>query len=143
MALNPQYFTSLIAKVNAFGDNIHSDEDAICTAIQNFEAEIMADIQAMLTSIENQIKSLLPMVSIPTDLGSCISWITNAAAPYIKAVAAAEAEIAEVTSSLSALAAAIQNAASKLTSCTVTPTIVVPPTLLAARTKTVTPANVV
>jgi hypothetical protein len=122
MPVSTAYFTALTNKVNAIAANINADEAAICAEIQSFENEVMAELQTMITAMRAQMAALLPMTTAPTDLGSCISWITRAMAPYVAAYEQATADVTAVLSAVSSLESAITNAAGKLTACTITPT---------------------
>jgi peptidoglycan hydrolase CwlO-like protein len=122
--VNASYFTNIQSKLSGIGSLVTQDEAAICADIQALENDVMTEIQSLITSLRQRIAELTPMTALPTDLPSCISWITNAAQPYIEAVAKAEAEIASLLSSVAELETAITHAASTLSSCTITPVTV-------------------
>ncbi len=125
MSINPAYFNNLGDDLNSTVDNIHGDEQVVCAAIQQFEQEAMAEINAAIAAVRTEINNLLPMITIPTNLGGCIAWITNAAQPYIKALAAAEADLAQTLAAAAALEEKIAAAAASLTkiTCTINPTL--------------------
>jgi hypothetical protein len=114
--VNTSYFAELTARVNAIN---------VCSDLQEVVSSVMASLQAEVTSIERQISSLLPLTTIPTDLGSVISWITNMATPYIAAYNNLIAQQAAVLAAIAELTSAIDNAASRIEGCVVTvPSIV-------------------
>ena len=117
--VNTAFFDNLTAQVNALD---------VCSELQALADEAMAALQAQITAIEQQIAALLPVITIPeANLGAIITWITNFVAPYIAASEAYAAQAAQMATSIAALASAIENAASRITHCTVTvPSIVTP-----------------
>jgi len=66
--VNTAYFSDLTAQINATN---------VCTELQALVNSIMAMLQAEVTAIKAQIAALLPLLSLPTDLGSVITWITH------------------------------------------------------------------
>lgn len=115
--VNTAYFNSLTAQINAIDT---------CAALQAVVNTVMATLQAEIAAIEEQIASLLPLITLPTDLGSVIAWITKLAGPYIAAYENYIAQLAATVAAITALATAIENAASRLTHCTIT----IPPLVL-------------
>jgi prefoldin subunit 5 len=86
--------------------------------------EVFASLQAEVNAIEAQIEALLPIITIPTDLPSVIRWITNFIDPQLAAYANYARQVAELITKISELTTAIENAASRITSCSITvPTI--------------------
>lgn len=115
--VNTEYFDSITAQINALDD---------CSILQTLVNQVMATLQAEVTAIESQIAALLPLITLPTDLASVISWITSFATPAIRAYENYLATITAVMASINGLITAIQNAASRLTHCTISiPAIVV------------------
>lgn len=69
--MNPQilqYINSLVARINSVSD---------CRSLTILEQEILANMQSLLTGVENQIASLAPFTTIPTNLAQVIQWIEN------------------------------------------------------------------
>lgn len=111
------YFDNMTAQINAI-DNVP------CEVLQTLVNTVAADIQAQLAAIRAQIAALTIIVKIPgANLGEIVTWIENFVAPYIKALAAFEAQLVQVLAAVARLEAAIASAAARLTSCT----IVIPP----------------
>lgn len=113
-ATNPAYFASLTAQINALQGT------GACAALQSIVNQVTASLQAEVTAIKVQISGLATMITPPTDLGSCISWITAAQAPIIQAYEKALAQLTAFLASVAALVAAMQAAAARMTSCTIT-----------------------
>ena len=125
--INTEYFTNLKAQIASI---------SVCSELQEFSDEIMAEIQEQIDGINDQLSSILPihaLLSVPTDLGSVISWVQNMITdvitplykPYLSYIAQLEAMVTQVTELVSALEAA----ASSITSCSITatpPTITIP-----------------
>ncbi len=120
--INAAYFNALTAEVNSIN---------ACGVLQAFVNEVMAALQAQVNDIENQIAALLPVITIPTDLPSVITWITHFIGPQLAAYEAYAAQLAQTVAAIAALATAIENAAARLESCSIAiPSIngaVVPP----------------
>jgi hypothetical protein len=109
--VNTAYFTQLTADINAVNG---------CADLQLLVNLAMATLQAEITAIEAQIASLLPLITMPTDLGSVISWITNFATPLIKPYANYIAQLEQTLAAITALVAAIEKAAARLVNCHIT-----------------------
>ena len=115
--VNAAYFSNLTAEVNGI---------QTCAELQAFADLVMADFQAQITAIEAQIALLAPIIVIPTDLPSVITWITNFIAPQLRAYTAYAEQVTQTLSAIATLAAAIEAAAARIASCSVTvPTITV------------------
>jgi hypothetical protein len=116
--LNPHYFDDLIDQINRI---------SLCAELQEVVNTVMADLQAEKNAIEAQIEALLPiaeLLSLPTDLGSVISWIGNLVNSVIKPIyqpylTYAEQLIAFATQ-IARLISAIEAAAARLESCSIT-----------------------
>lgn len=108
--VNTAYFDSLIAQVNAID---------LCADLQAFVNEIMASLQAEVTAIEAKIAALAPIITLPTDLASVITWITNFVDPEIQAALNYANQVTQLVAKIAELATAIENAAARLTSCTI------------------------
>lgn len=106
----------------AFYDNMISELNKIenCAGLQVYIDEAMATVQAEINAIEAQIASLSIVLTIPTDLGSVITWITN----YIHQLTGPYSTyLAQLTATLAAIArltAAVEAAAARLTNCHIT-----------------------
>ena len=109
--VNTQFFADLTAQVNAI---------EICADLQAVVTAAMASIQAQVTAIQQQIVALLPLTTIPHDLPSVITWISNLAGPYVIAHDNYIAQLAQVLAAIGSLVTAIENAASRMTSCSIT-----------------------
>jgi phage-related protein len=112
------YFTALTARINAID---------VCSELQEVVDEAMASIQAEKNAIEAQITALLPilnLLTLPTDLPSVLTWISNLVNHLIGPIVVPyETYLAQVTtliSEVSALATAIENAANRIKSCSIT-----------------------
>jgi hypothetical protein len=115
---NPAYFSELTAQINGIQGG------GACAAIQEIVTQAMKSIQGVVDAIKQKIEALLPLTSVPSDLGSVISWIKGMQAPFLKAYEDATAELAQVLSSVAALVTAIGEAAARLVGCSITiPTV--------------------
>ena len=97
--LNTKYIDNLQSQINNAYD---------CQTLQSIiDNSINPYFDGLLAGIRADIAKLLPLISIPTDLGSVISWITNyitlISGPYYKLIALE----AEVISAYASLIAAI------------------------------------
>lgn len=115
--VNTAYFDSLTAQINGIN---------LCADLQAVVNEVMETLQAQVNAIEAQIAALLPLITLPTDLASIITWIGHLAAPYIEAYNNFIAQLAQVLAKIAALVTAIENAAARITHCSIT----VPPITL-------------
>ena len=113
--VNASYITNLTNQINAIkGVNA-------CAELQTLANEAMSDIESQLTAIRAQIASLAPIIQIPgASLGGIITWITSFVDPLIKATATYEAQLTEILSAVAGLTTAIENAAGRLVTCSVT-----------------------
>lgn len=82
--------------------------------IQDMINTVMADIQGAINGIRAEIAKITPLATIPTDLGSVISWITSAAQPYIQAIVKLNQQISQVMAQVAALQASLQAALNKM-----------------------------
>lgn len=115
--VNTAYFDSLIAEINSIN---------LCADLQAVVNQVMASLQAEISGIEAQIAALAPIITLPTDLPSVITWITHFVDPQITAAANYAIQVEQMVAKISALASAIESAAARLESCTITvPTITV------------------
>lgn len=108
--VNPDYINHLADEIRAIN---------VCSILQAEINKILADIQTQITAIENQILALIPLTTIPSDLGSVITWITNQIAPYARALAKLEAEIVDWASAIANLTSAVEETAASIENCTV------------------------
>ena len=108
--VNSDYEANIIAKINAIN---------VCADLQSYASEAMAEIQSELTSVRRQIAKLLPLTTIPTDLPSVISWITSQATPYIAAYENCLAQVTAIEARVAAVTSALESAAARIASCTV------------------------
>lgn len=119
--LNAAYYDSLTKELNGIQS---------CFGLQTAINEAMADMQAEITSIENQITALLPIITLPHDLPSLISWAAKIAAPYIKPYTDSTSQLTQTLEAIGKLTAAMAAAAARIGSCQVTiPTITQTPPL--------------
>lgn len=112
--IDTSYFDNLTAQVNAIqGGNA-------CAELQKIINDAGASIEAELTAIRDQIAKILPLISLPTSLGSVIAWISSFAAPMIAAYANLLATEAAVLAAVGRLESAVAAAAGRLVSCSIT-----------------------
>ena len=115
--VNAAYFEQLTADVNAIDG---------CAALQAIVNAAMATLQAEVTAIETQIASLLPLITLPTNLGQVITWIANFATPLIKPYLNYIQQLEQTLAAIAQLTQAIEAAAKRLEHCSITvPAIVV------------------
>lgn len=108
---NPSYISNITAQAQATES---------CSELQDIATEAMATINAELAAIHDQISALLPLITPPTNLTSCISWITNFQAPLIKPYTNYVAQLTALGAEITSMVSAIEAAAANLTSCSVT-----------------------
>ncbi len=109
--VNAAYFEQLTADVNAIDG---------CAALQALVNAAMGTLQAEVTAIEGQIASLLPLITLPTNLGQVISWIAAFATPLVKPYENYITQLAQTTAAIAQLTQAIEAAAKRLEHCTIT-----------------------
>jgi hypothetical protein len=113
--VNANYITNLTAEINAiqgFG---------ACAEIQTIVNAAAASIQAELAGIRKEIAALLPILTIPAaNPGAIVAWITAFVAPQLKAYNTYATQLTTLLAEVGALESAIANAASRLTSCSIT-----------------------
>jgi hypothetical protein len=114
MDTNPVYFANLTAEINGIQGT------GACEAMQTLVNKAMAVLQQAVTAIRAKIASLSGLTTTPTDLGSCIAWITDAKTFFVKEFNDATAQLNDVMNSITALVLAIGAAAARLTSCSIT-----------------------
>jgi prefoldin subunit 5 len=105
------YFNSLTQEINSIDG---------CAALQALVNEAMASLQAQISAIEHEIAKLLPIITIPTDLPSVITWITNFIAPELAAYNAYLTQLTSMLAAITNLVTAIENAAARLEGCSIT-----------------------
>jgi hypothetical protein len=115
--VNAEYFAQLTADINAING---------CAELQLLVNAAMATLQAEITAIEAQIASLLPLITLPTNLASVISWIAAFATPMIKPYLNYIAQLEQTLAQIAALASAIEAAAARIEHCTITIPPIVP-----------------
>ena len=108
--VNTSYFDSAISTINGIN---------VCSDLQSVVTNIGGSLNAEITAINAQIAALLPLLSIPHDLGSVISWITAAIAPHQTAYNNLLAQITAIGAQVSALESAITAAAARITHCSI------------------------
>jgi len=111
--VNDDYFDKLTAQINSID---------LCADLQALVDKVMASLQAEVSAIEEEIAAILPLLTIPTDLGSVITWITNFIAPMQAAYTKFVAQLAAMTAKITALVSAIAAAASRITNCSISVT---------------------
>ena len=117
--VNTAYFDALTAEINAIDT---------CAALQAIVNTAMASLQAEVTAIESQIAALVPLITIPTNLAGVITWITNFAGPIIRTSENYAAQLTQTLAAIERLSSAIEAAAGRLTSCSISvPSISVGP----------------
>lgn len=109
--LNASYFAELTAEINSID---------VCADLQAVVSRIMAELQAQISAIESQIAALLPLITLPTNLGEVIAWIGKFATPLIAAYEKYLAQLQAALAQVSALVQAIEGAASRIVNCAVT-----------------------
>lgn len=115
---NVQVFASLATEVGNIDD---------CAQLQACVDRAMAQFVAQYAGINSQITALAPIAGLltnPTNLSEVITWITNFSsivlgpqyAAYLKYVT----ELAELIAAVATFTTEINNAASRIGSCTIT-----------------------
>lgn len=115
--IDTEFFESLTAQINAIN---------VCSELQTVVNEAFATLQAEKNAIEAQIANLLPILALatlPTDLGSVITWIGNLATSLINPIIIPYANYANLliqqATAIANLVTAIENAASRIESCSI------------------------
>jgi hypothetical protein len=117
--INAEFFTELTARINAIDT---------CSELQSVVDEAMASINAQLVGINAQIAALSPILSLLTapgaSLGGIVTWITsfitNVLTPYYKPYLTSLTQLTEIAAQYASMVTAIEAAASRLTSCSIT-----------------------
>jgi hypothetical protein len=124
--VNASFIDNATARVNALttavgtdGAELAKNSAALCAELNHLMSTVMADVQAEITAIKAKIAELLPIITLPHDLGSALTWISNFAAPQIAAYNKLQAQLTAMLAAISGLVAAITTAAGKLLSCNV------------------------
>ena len=126
-ATNPDFITNLTEQINGI---------SICSELQELSDEVMQEIKFQLSGINLELDKLLPihaLLSPPTDLGSILSWINNLISsvitPLYKPYLTYIQQLTSLASELSTLVSAIEAAAARIGSCSISmdvPTITIP-----------------
>jgi hypothetical protein len=116
--IDTAYFDSLTAQINAIN---------VCSELQAVVNEAFSTLQNEKNAIEAQIEALLPalaLLELPTDLGSVISWIGNLVTGLINPIVLPytnyAAQLIAQAEAIANLVTAIENAASRIESCSIT-----------------------
>lgn len=131
--MQPQGEIFNTAHIDALVDRINAAQQ--CDQLQDMVDDVMGTIQAQLDAIGEQLQALQPLLDLlklPTTLQEIIAWIkkfaTAMVAPYVAAYYKLVAQLAAVIAAIAKLEAAIQKAASRLTTCSISvPPLTKPP----------------
>ena len=117
--LNTAYLTNVTNEINEISAYVNSVNP--CAQIQALVNRVMADLQAQITSIEQQIAALVPIITIPSaNLGAIVGWITSFVTPSIQAAANLAIQAEQLVAAAASLAAAVEAAASRIEHCSIT-----------------------
>jgi hypothetical protein len=127
MSFDAAYFNKLAERI----DHING-----CGELQECVDEAFAAIQHQFDDITANLAVLQPLLALLTlsitDLPGVInavkSIITNLVTPYVKPYLLYVAQIVELTTAVTNLTTAIENAAGRITSCSITIPPLTPPT---------------
>ena len=115
--VNTEQIQSMIDRVN----NITA-----CSELQEVAAEVIASLSAEKAAILAQIANLAPMLdllTIPTTPQALLTWagkyITTILTPYLKPAITYTAQMTAFLAQIALLTAAIEDAASRIGSCSV------------------------
>lgn len=132
--MQPQGQVFNTAHIDALVDRINSVNQ--CAELQELVNEVYATVQAQLDGIAAQIAALQPilqLLELPTTLTAVINWIKNFVTsflgPYIKPIAIYAQQVALLTAAMVRLAAAIEAAAGRITSCSINVPELTPPAI--------------
>jgi hypothetical protein len=112
--VNSSYIGNLTDRINGIQGT------GACAELQDCVNKAAASINAQLAGIRAEIAHLESLIVMPTSLGGVIAWITNFSAPLVTAYNTYTTQLATLLSEIAALETAIGNAASRLTSCSIT-----------------------
>jgi hypothetical protein len=115
--INDQWFANAKAQINAVADNIQANGP--CAQIQSLVNSLMADLQAAVTAVKEQISKLAQLLVAPTDLGSVIAWIKNFQQQYIQPYTKYLQQLEQWASELSSLISTIIAAAGRCLNCSI------------------------
>jgi hypothetical protein len=116
--VNAAYIAQVTAEINSINT---------CALLQQEINAVAATLNAELASIQLNIDVLLPLITIPTDLGSVIAWISHLAQQYIGPYLNYIAQLEQLAVQIALLVAAIEAAVQRLSHCQIAvPQITVP-----------------
>lgn len=117
--VNTDYFTNIINSI---------DGTQTCAELQGFVNTAMASINTVKANIESELAELLPVLAITTPPGAnpaaIVTWITDfistTVTPLIKPTTTYAAQLTETLAQIDNVVTAINAAADRITSCTIT-----------------------
>lgn len=115
--LDTDYFVALTARINAIN---------VCADLQVAVDDVMASIQAEKDAIEAQLEALAPILALlnPPSLDEIVSWVANfitaVLGPIYLPYAKYGEELAQLATQITSLVTAIENAAARIESCSIT-----------------------
>ena len=120
--VNTEYFDSLTKQIDSID---------LCADLNVVVAGVFKELEAQVAAIEAQILAYGPMLALltaPTNPVAAITWISdfinNHLTLQLKPAITYVAQLAEILASIAALTTAIEDAATRIGSCSVTiPTI--------------------
>ena len=95
---NPAFFTAQIAAI---------DGATTCAQLSTIDTDPVASLEAEIATVTAVLAQLSPLVIVPTDLPSVLTWLTNFIAPLVTSQASYTAQLALLTTNLSTLNAVI------------------------------------
>lgn len=118
--IDTAYFTNLTGQIHATNS---------CSELQALVAQAFASIQAGQSAIQAELASLAPILALleppSANPGAIVSWITNLISgvltPMTKPSITYAAQLAAQAGQIASVLSAIEAAASRIGSCTVTP----------------------
>ena len=129
--INTKYFDDLTDQINRIDG---------CAELQALVSTITADMQAQINSLGQQITILAPLIIVPGSLGGVITWISNFVNSIMPTYLAAIATITQTIAAVEKLTAALENAASRITHCSITVNPLTPPPIYVSVTTPQPPA---
>lgn len=103
--VNAAFFTASIAAVNGAQS---------CAQLTQSSSDAVASLEAEIATVTTQIALLSPLLALPTDLPSVLTWITNFVAPMALSHTNYTAQLVQLNAKLAALNVAVAARASAL-----------------------------
>lgn len=117
--INTDQFTNMIDSINTCKE---------CAQLQELVDEAYASLNAMIDGAKEELMKLMPVISLTSgpsvNLGAIVTWINTfidtVLTPLIKPTITYAAQLTATLAAIEEVAAAIEAAAARLTSCTIT-----------------------